>query len=114
MNPMQMRFLRLLSRSVKQNITYHCYNSHAWEEDDHTIKLQGDNEMELTSSERTTPIVLKNECKVFDNMWHQTVLEISTTILEALPVIDVAPFDIASSETKQEFSLEFGPVCFFY
>ena len=47
-------------------------------------------------------------------MWHQTVLEISTTILEALPVIDVAPFDIASSETKQEFSLEFGPVCFFY
>ena len=65
MNPMQMRFLRLLSRRVSQNITYHCYNSRAWEDDNgHTIKLQGDNEMELTISERTKPVVLKNECKV--------------------------------------------------
>ena len=65
MIPVQMTFLRLLSRSVSQNITYHCYNSHAWiDEESRTIKLQGDNEMELTSFARTKPVVIKNECKV--------------------------------------------------
>ena len=65
MNSVQMQFLRLLSRSVSQNITYHCLNSRAWEDDDGlTIKLQGDNDMELTSSEKTKPVVVTNECKV--------------------------------------------------
>ncbi|KAJ7370521.1 hypothetical protein OS493_031804 [Desmophyllum pertusum] len=74
-----MRYLRLLSRSVSQNITYNCYNSRAWEDEGRTIKLQGDNEMELTSFEKTKPVVLKNECKAADNKWHQTVLEFNTT-----------------------------------
>lgn len=48
-----------------QTITYHCYNSHAWEEEnDRTIKLQGENEMELTSSEKTRPKVVTNNCDV--------------------------------------------------
>ena len=48
-----------------QTITYHCYNSRAWEEDsDRTIKLQGENEMELTSSEKTKPNVVTNNCDV--------------------------------------------------
>ena len=64
MDQMQMRFLRLLSRSVSQNITYHCYNSRAWDDDGHTIKLQGDDEMELTASEKTKPVVVKNGCEV--------------------------------------------------
>lgn len=65
MNSVQMQFLRLLSRSVSQNITYHCLNSRAWEDvDGLTIKLQGDNDMELTSSEKTKPVVVTNECKV--------------------------------------------------
>ena len=65
MNSVQMQFLRLLSRSVSQNITYHCLNSRAWEDvDGLTIKLQGDNDMELTSSEKTRPVVVTNECKV--------------------------------------------------
>ena len=65
MNSVQMQFLRLLSRSVSQNITYHCLNSRAWEDDDgRSIKLQGDNDMELTSSEKTKPVVVTNECKV--------------------------------------------------
>ena len=68
MIPVQMRFLRLLSRRVSQNITYHCYNSLAWEDDEsRTIKLQGENEMELTSYDRTKPVVLKNGCKVTIN-----------------------------------------------
>ena len=65
MNSVQMQFLRLLSRSVSQNITYHCLNSRAWEDDNgRSIKLQGDNDMELTSSEKTKPVVVTNECKV--------------------------------------------------
>lgn len=65
MIPVQMKFLRLLSRSVYQNITYHCYNSRAWDEQEgRTIRLQGDNEMELTNFLKTKPIVLKNGCKV--------------------------------------------------
>lgn len=70
MIPVQMKFLRLLSRSVYQNITYHCYNSRAWDEQEgRTIRLQGDNEMELTSFLKTKPIVLKNGCKV-KVLWH--------------------------------------------
>lgn len=50
---------------ITQNITYHCYNSRAWEEeDDRTIKLQGDNDMELTSSDKTKPKVVTNSCDV--------------------------------------------------
>ena len=65
MVPVQMRFLRLLSRRVSQNITYLCYNSRAWDDDGgRTIKLQGVNEMELTGNDRTKPVVLKNGCKV--------------------------------------------------
>ena len=65
MDPAQMKFLRLLSMRITQTITYHCYNSRAWEEEvDRTIKLQGDNEMELTSSEKTKPKVITNNCDV--------------------------------------------------
>ena len=64
MNQIQMRFLRLLSRRVSQNVTYHCYNSRAWEHDGRAIKVQGNNGMELTSSGKTKPVVMKNECTV--------------------------------------------------
>lgn len=65
MDPVQMKFLRLLSTRMTQTITYHCYNSRAWEDgNDRTIKLQGDNEMELTSSEKTKPRVVTNNCDV--------------------------------------------------
>ena len=62
-DPVQMKFLRLLSKRVSQNVTYHCYNSRAWEVGQ-SIKLKGDNEMELTASTKTKPTVVKNECQV--------------------------------------------------
>lgn len=49
-----------------------------------------------------------------DNKWHQTVLEFNTRDKEALPIIDVAPYDINNSKMEKKFFLEFGPVCFFY
>ena len=68
MVPVQMRFLRLLSRRVSQNITYLCYNSRAWEDDGgRSIKMQGENEMELKGNDRTKPVLLENGCKVITN-----------------------------------------------
>ena len=49
---MQMNFLRLLTKQVSQNITYSCYQAN---ETDCKIQLQGENEMELRSSETTVP-----------------------------------------------------------
>ena len=67
---MQMRFLRLLSKRVSQNITYHCFNSRAWENEDsgRTIKVKGDNELELMKSQGTKTMVLRNDCKVNKNV----------------------------------------------
>lgn len=113
---MQMRFLRLLSKRASQNITYHCFNSRAWENEDsgRTIKVKGDNELELMKSQGTTTMVLRNDCEKLDNKWHQTVLEFNSNKTEALPVIDISPYDISTSDMKQEFFVEIGPVCFFY
>lgn len=54
--------------------------------------------------------------QVHDNQWHQTILEFNTTVKEALPVIDAAPYDVAGRGTdlKQDFIIELGPVCFLY
>lgn len=115
-SPMQMRFLRLLSKWASQNITYHCFNSRAWENEDsgRTIKVKGDNELELMKSQGTKTMVLRNDCENLDNKWHQTVLEFNSKRTEALPVIDISPYDISTSDMKQEFFVEIGPVCFFY
>lgn len=76
MDPVQMKFLRLLSMRITQTITYHCYNSRAWEEEeDRTIKLQGENEMELTSSEKTKPKVLTNNCDVSSHAMFEISIE---------------------------------------
>jgi len=107
--------MRLLSMRTTQTITYHCYNSRAWEEDnDRTIKLQGENEMELTSSEKTKPKVITNNCDNKDGSWHQTVLEIDTKQQNALPVVDVAAYDVGDKLLEQKFTIQLGPVCFVY
>ena len=65
-----MRFLRLLSKRALQNITYHCFNSRAWENEDsgRRIKVKGDNELELMTSQGTKVMVLRNDCKVKKNV----------------------------------------------
>ncbi|XP_078356101.1 collagen alpha chain-like [Oculina patagonica] len=113
MDPIQMKFLRLLSMRITRTIAYHCYNSRAWEEEgDRTIKLQGENEMELTSSEKTKPKVLTNNCDSKDDSWHRTVLEINTKQKNALPVMDVAAYDVGGKLLRQKFTIQLGPVCF--
>ena len=62
----QMAFLRLLSRLVHQNITYHCQNSRAWDENTmESVKLIGNDMEEIRmNSPRLKPIVHLNECNV--------------------------------------------------
>lgn len=57
----QMNFLRLLTKRVFQNITYSCYME---EENDCIVQLQGENEMELRSSEKTKPRFVHTDFKV--------------------------------------------------
>ena len=49
-----------------------------------------------------------------DSSWHQTVLEIDTTQKNALPVVDVAAYDVGDMLVEQKFTIQLGPVCFVY
>ena len=49
-----------------------------------------------------------------DGSWHQTVLEIDTKQKNALPVMDVAAYDVGDKLIEQKFSIQLGPVCFVY
>jgi len=106
----QLKFLRLSSTTVKQNITYHCRNTHAWESSS-SIKILTNSEEELNSltPSASKPTVLKNECTMKDSQWRSTVLEIKTKKVERLPIVDVSPFTMDSGS---EFIIELGPVCF--
>ena len=69
----QLTFLQLLSDKVLQNITYHCIKSTVWQDQngnaDNSIKFLGDNEREYraTTPRKHRPIVLRDDCKVFQN-----------------------------------------------
>lgn len=112
----QLTFLQLLSTKVSQNITYHCIQSTAWQNENgdstHSIKLLGDNEREYkaTTPRKHRPIVLRDDCKVKDKKQRTTVIEIVTEKTARLPVRDVAVYDIG--EDGEQFGLELGPVCF--
>lgn len=66
----QLRFLQMLSTVAWQNVTYHCLNSVAWNDEDNnnanSIKIRGDNGMEYhaMSARKFRPTVLKDECNV--------------------------------------------------
>jgi len=112
----QMRHLRLNSLSVRQNVTYHCKNSHAFKTADGGSKsylklMSSDNvEMHKDSHIKNRPKVLQDGCHVKDGKWHKTVLEVTSDIMSRLPISDVAVFDVA--DPGEEFGVELGPVCF--
>ncbi|KAJ7370530.1 Collagen alpha-2(I) chain [Desmophyllum pertusum] len=105
----QMNFLRLLSKRVYQNITYSCYKE---EENDCTIQLQGENDMELRSSEQTKSSFVDTYSKKEEAIGRQAVMEINTKRKGALPIVDLAPTYIG--ESAEPFRIEIGPVCFMY
>jgi len=115
-NAVQLRYMRLNSNLVRQNITYHCKNSHAnrdsFGNESPYVKIMSNDELEIHSSShiKNRLKVLKDECSKKDNKWHKTVFEFTSKITDRLPIADVAVFDVADS--NEEFGIELGPICF--
>ena len=68
--PVQMRFLRLLSETARQNFTYTCINSAGWYDDSlrnykNALVFRGDNE-DTFSAGKNKPEVTYDGCKVSD------------------------------------------------
>merc|ERR1711874_9638 len=113
LGPVQLTFLRLLSKEAYQNFTYTCINSAAWFDartgnHNNAIKLQGDNEEEFSALDNQ-PNILLDGCrnKVRES---KTIFEIRTQKLGQLPLVDFYPVDYG--KPHQAFGFEVGPVCF--
>jgi collagen type V/XI/XXIV/XXVII alpha len=109
----QMRFLRLLSESARQNFTYTCINSVAWYDErarnyQKSIRFLGDNEDEFTST-KDKPKVTHDGCRIHSHE-AKTIFDLQTNKLNQLPVIDFLPADYGMPH--QAFGFEVGPVCF--
>uniref|UniRef100_A0A452EBR1 Collagen alpha-2(XI) chain n=1 Tax=Capra hircus TaxID=9925 RepID=A0A452EBR1_CAPHI len=99
----QLTFLRLLSVSARQNVSYPCSE----EAQDGPLKLRGANEDEL--SPETSPYVkqIRDGCQTQQG---RTVLEVRTPVLEQLPVLDASFSDLGAPPRRGGVLL--GPVCF--
>ncbi|KAI1237020.1 hypothetical protein IHE44_0014273 [Lamprotornis superbus] len=113
----QMTFLRLLSKEASQNITYLCRNSVGYMDDQtknlkKAVILKGANDLEIKAegNSRFRYTVLHDSCSKRNGNVGKTVFEYRTQNVARLPIIDIAPVDIGS--TDQEFGIEIGPVCF--
>jgi len=114
----QIKMLQLLSRRARQNVTYHCKNSHVLRKPNdkviaHPMKIMMDNELEHPISVTTRRIrmfEIQDECNVKDNKWHKSVFEMKSSKSDHLPIFDIAAYDIG--DKKEEIEIEVGAVCF--
>ncbi|KAK7798647.1 hypothetical protein U0070_000836 [Myodes glareolus] len=99
----QLTFLRLLSVSAHQDVSYPC----SVVSQDGPLRLRGANEDEL--SPETSPYVkeFRDGCQTQQG---RTVLEVRTPVLEQLPVRDASFSDLGSPTRRGGVLL--GPVCF--
>uniref|UniRef100_A0AAX7V5A4 Fibrillar collagen NC1 domain-containing protein n=1 Tax=Astatotilapia calliptera TaxID=8154 RepID=A0AAX7V5A4_ASTCA len=110
----QMTFLRLLSAAARQNMTYNCYQSVAWhdqEQDnyDKAIRFLGSNDEEMSYDNNPYIRALVDGCALKKG-YEKTVLEINTPKVEQVPFVDVMFNDFGGP--TQKFGFEVGPVCF--
>ncbi|KAL8174534.1 UNVERIFIED_CONTAM: Collagen alpha-1(V) chain [Gekko kuhli] len=110
----QMTFLRLLSASAHQNVTYSCFQSVAWRDDstgsyDRAIRFLGSNDEEMSYDNNPFIRAVFDGCAT--KKGHQkTVLEINTPKVEQVPIVDIMFNDFG--EASQKFGFEVGPACF--
>lgn len=99
----QLTFLRLLSVSAHQDISYPCSGAAR----NGPLRLRGANEDEL--SPETSPYVkeFRDGCQTQQG---RTVLEVRTPVLEQLPVLDASFSDLGTPPRRGGVLL--GPVCF--
>jgi len=116
-DPVQLTFLKLLSKHGSQNITYHCKNSIAYFDArertyNKAVKILTSNDLELTANGQPSfrYAVKEDGCKTKSNSWSKTVITYDTDKVVRLPIVDIAPYDIGSH--NQAFGVDIGPVCF--
>jgi len=116
-DPVQMTFLKLLSKRASQNVTYHCKNSIAYYDArertyDKAVKLLTANDLELTAKGQANfrYTVQEDGCKTKTSSWSKTVISYETEKAERLPILDIAPYDLGRS--NQAMGIDIGPVCF--
>uniref|UniRef100_A0A8C0LKH7 Fibrillar collagen NC1 domain-containing protein n=1 Tax=Canis lupus dingo TaxID=286419 RepID=A0A8C0LKH7_CANLU len=110
----QMTFLRLLSASANQNITYNCYQSVAWQDAatgsyDKAMRFLGSNDEEMSYDNSPYIRALVDGCATKKG-YQKTVLEIDTPKVEQVPIVDIMFNDFG--EASQKFGFEVGPACF--
>lgn len=71
----QMTFLRLLSASARQNLTYNCYQSVAWHDQelnthDKAIRFLGSNDEEMSHDNNPYISAIMDGCAVSKNDTH--------------------------------------------
>uniref|UniRef100_A0A8C5IUB5 Collagen type V alpha 1 chain n=1 Tax=Junco hyemalis TaxID=40217 RepID=A0A8C5IUB5_JUNHY len=110
----QMTFLRLLSASARQNITYNCYQSVAWHDAttnsyDKAIRFLGSNDEEMSYDNNPYIRPALDGCAARKG-YQKTILEINTPKVEQVPIVDIMFNDFG--EAAQKFGFEVGPACF--
>jgi len=96
----QMKFLRVKSEKVRQNVTYNCFNSNA--------KLRVLTDKDEAKNIKDVAQAKSEDCKIQDNTWRKSVYEIETSVLETLPIQDVA----IKAGANEKYGFEIGPICF--
>lgn len=86
----QMTFLRLLSAAARQNMTYNCYQSVAWHNQDQdnydkAIRFLGSNDEEMSYDNNPYIRALVDGCALKKG-YEKTVLEINTPKVEQVPL----------------------------
>jgi len=112
----QMTFMRMLSASAAQNVTFDCVNSVVWFDKAGStyrkaMKLMGSNEMEFTatSPEHERPTAHEDGCET-GSATSKSVLEVRSRKLHQLPLTDFMAGDYGGNAQKLGF--DFGPICF--
>merc|ERR1712168_541112 len=92
--PVQLTLLRLIYSKAKQNLTYHCRNSHAVADHkgstEKALTLVGPNDARISIKNTETDLQFDVEgedgCRVHDNNWRQTTVSYTTKKTERLPL----------------------------
>lgn len=102
----QMTFLRLLSTSARQTVTYFCKNVQG----NPIFLSSSDVELVDDQDSKFNYRTLEDGCSSSSSQWGKSVYEYETKKTTRLPIVDFAPGEVGSE--SQMFGLEMGPVCF--
>jgi hypothetical protein len=116
-----LRYMRLNSMKVRQNITYHCFNQHAHRDsngvqDQYIMVKTADGSIADTRTDKHSLSldVIKDACNQRDGKWHSATFELSTSKLYSLPITDIKIRHTKPTDVKYEpkIQIELGPICF--